>query len=94
MTNTTLTPATPRDRATIMRYATRYAVVCTLDGHQTTIGFSGRLSKHTLLTFARSHADAILPFVTEQDRCSYRARVLTLGPRVTLSFGDTERRAS
>lgn len=90
---TNLHPAIPRDRASIMRRMTRYAIECVIDGHATVIGFTARPSRRALLEAARAQSDAILPFVTETDTCAYQNRVLTLGARVVLRFGETERRS-
>lgn len=92
MTQTSLTPAIPRDPQTILRRGTRYAIVCTIDGHATTIGYTNRPSARTLLQAAQRQSDAILPYLAEADMTSYTRGCLRLGPRVTLTVGDTERR--
>ena len=88
---TTLTAALPRDRRTIVNRATRYAVECIIDGRCTVIGYAVHTSRASLLKAARNQADAIMPFLTESDTCHYRNGVLTLGARVILRFGETER---
>ena|SRR5687768_5370718 len=87
----TLTAVAPRNPHTIIGRMTRYAIECVIDGQVSIIGYTSRMSKHTLIAAAREQADAILPFLTDDDRCSYRAGVFVLGPRVTLRFGATER---
>ena len=89
---TTLTASAPRARHTIVNRMTRYAIECRIDGIVTIIGYTLRASKMSLLRAAREQAAAILPFITETDKCTYRAGVLTLGTRVNLRCGDTERR--
>jgi hypothetical protein len=87
----TITAVTPRNPNTIIGRMTRYAIECVIDGQSNVIGYTARPSKHSLLAAARTQAEAILPFLAEDDRCSYRAGVLTLGSRVTLRIGQTER---
>ena len=90
---TPLTSVQPRDRSTIVRRMTRYEILCTIDGTTTTIGFTGRPSKHSLLDAARHQQAAILPYLTDSDTCHYRRGRLVLGTRVILSVGQTERQS-
>ncbi len=90
---TDLHTATARDKHTIVNRMTRYAIECRIDGRVTVIGFTARPSRMALILAAREQKDAILPFLTEQDTCTYRAGVLTLGERVSLRCGATERQS-
>lgn len=92
-THRPLTPATPRARGTIINRATCYAIECVIDGAPVVIGFSGRRSRAALLDAASAQSDAILPCIGDDERATYRAGVLTLGARVILRFGETERRS-
>lgn len=84
MMNQPLVAATPRPRHTITNRMTRYAVEVVIDGQATTIGFTERVSKMSLLMMAREQKDAILPFLTETDACTYRRGEFRLGRRVII----------
>ena len=88
-----LQPSTPRERLTIVGRLTRYAIRCTIDGVSTTISFTGRPNKFTLLRAAQDQRDAILPYLTDADKCHYTRGRLVLGARVVISVGSTERQS-
>lgn len=64
------------------------------DGRRLILGYTARVTRDGLLSLARDHADAILPFVSEDDPASYSAaRGLHLGPVRIARTGRTEHTA-
>jgi hypothetical protein len=89
----------PRPRASIVGRATRYEVCAHIAGQRVgPVAFMQRVTRSTLLAFARQHADAIFPHLTEEELdgdWSYRAGALAVCPRVVIrATGRTERDAA
>jgi hypothetical protein len=86
----------PRSRLVLRRYATSYEVIAELPTGVLRLGFTARPSRAIYLSLARSQADAILPYVTDDDMASYTAAGgLRLGLNVLVrTSGRTERQCA
>ena len=87
------TPPEPRTLEQMHRYATRYEILITVNGETERAGFTSRVTEQTLLHFARTYREYILPVISDADRMQYsRQHGLTFGDKVRIyKSGRTER---
>lgn len=85
----------PRTLAAMHRRPTRWEVAAHFpDGTRLIFGYTARVTRSGLLSLAQQHAEAILPYVSEEDPASYSAaRGLQLGPVRIAKTGRTEHTA-